>query len=254
MYSDTNAKRERTASAGSFESFNSNSLSSKSVSLGSLLDNVLEPEQSTVTKLTRTTPFPPLMQSSASPSVVSQDPFNPSFIQPPSSVTAIDLCADITQHPSAKDYETKPTAPSENSWNAFEDSNVNLSLASFENLPQKSEPKIPAYYTSTSRDYFGSSKVLMDFSELGFQRSTIEESAPSLPFNDVIAGSSFPSELPSMGITLPRPLGQKSTNPFDLPYDSDLESSTMECSDMGVGRWVLLKKWVLGAFSALGTS
>ena len=113
---------------------------------------------------------------------------------------------------------------SEQSWNAFEDSNVNLSLASFENLPQKSEPKIPAYYTSTSRDYFGSSKVLMvplwiilskweccfnaicpnscarpqDFSELGFQRSTIEESAPSLPFNDVIAGSSFPSELPSM--------------------------------------------------------
>eukprot|EP00268_Persea_americana_P007229 TRINITY_DN12661_c0_g1_i4.p1 TRINITY_DN12661_c0_g1~~TRINITY_DN12661_c0_g1_i4.p1 ORF type:complete len:648 (-),score=112.43 TRINITY_DN12661_c0_g1_i4:423-2366(-) len=305
MYSDTNAKRERTASAGSFESFNSNSLSSKSVSLGSLLDNVLEPEQSTVTKLTGTTPFPPLMQSSASPSAVSQDPFNPSFIQPPPSVTAIDLFADITQHPSAKDYETKPTAPSENvgwatfdlplhtstsepkheprasitsgngmskrnlaplssvsnitqwplaqnstpypsaanqwhgsdsevqtsndlttsqSWNAFEDSTVNLSLASFENLPHKSEPKIPAYYTSTSGDHFESSK---DFSELGFRRSTIEESAPSLPLNDVIAGSSFPSELPSMGVTLPRPLGQKSTNPFDLPHDSDLESSTM---------------------------
>eukprot|EP00268_Persea_americana_P007231 TRINITY_DN12661_c0_g1_i6.p1 TRINITY_DN12661_c0_g1~~TRINITY_DN12661_c0_g1_i6.p1 ORF type:complete len:495 (-),score=63.42 TRINITY_DN12661_c0_g1_i6:1730-3007(-) len=121
MYSDTNAKRERTASAGSFESFNSNSLSSKSVSLGSLLDNVLEPEQSTVTKLTGTTPFPPLMQSSASPSAVSQDPFNPSFIQPPPSVTAIDLFADITQHPSAKDYETKPTAPSENvGWATFD--------------------------------------------------------------------------------------------------------------------------------------
>lgn len=305
MYPDTNEKRERTASTESFESFNSNSLSSKSVSLGSLLDNVLEPEQPTVTKQTGTTPFPPLMQSSASPSAVIQDPFNPSFIQLPSSVTAIDLFADITQHPSAKDYETKPTAPSsENvgwatfdlplhtstsepkheppssitsgngtskinlaplssvsstqwslaqnstpypsaanqwhgsasevqasndlttsqSWNAFEDSTVNLSLASFENLPQKSEPKIPAYYTPTSGDHFESSK---DFSEVGFQRSTIEESAPSLPFNDVIAGSSFPSELPSMGVTLPRPLGQKSTNPFDLPYDSDLESSTM---------------------------
>lgn len=113
---------------------------------------------------------------------------------------------------------------SEQSWNAFEDSTVNLSLASFENLPQKSEPKIPAYYTPTFGDHFESSKVLMvplwiilskwesffnaifpnssarpqDFSEVGFQRSTIEESAPSLPFNDVIAGSPFPSELPSM--------------------------------------------------------
>ncbi|KAJ8648584.1 hypothetical protein MRB53_001607 [Persea americana] len=129
-------------------------------------------------------------------------------------------------HGSDSEVQTSNDLTTSQSWNAFEDSNVNLSLASFENLPQKSEPKIPAYYTSTSRDYFGSSK---DFSELGFQRSTIEESAPSLPFNDVIAGSSFPSELPSMGITLPRPLGQKSTNPFDLPYDSDLESSTMVC-------------------------
>ncbi|XP_058078745.1 probable ADP-ribosylation factor GTPase-activating protein AGD14 isoform X2 [Magnolia sinica] len=319
--SEVNARRDRTASAGSFGSFDSNSTSLKSVNSASLLDNALEPEQSTGTQQGGTSLFPSLPQSAASASTVSNDPFNPSFIQPvtTSSAPAIDLFADITdQHTSTNYLEQKPSTgpstgnqgwatfdlphhatsapemkhehpasvppgsgaakenhevfPSVNnsmqwppvqgstahgpfssmpnqwhadangvpapiaptssqSWNAFDDLAGNLPQASFKNLPQTSEPQFPSF-TPISGDNYKSSIISQDFSKDGVQRSTVD-GLTDLTFNGVITGSSFlQSAPPSMGGMPSHTHDWKSTNPFDLPYDSELEPNTLFL-DMG---------------------
>lgn len=363
-YSESTAKRDRTASSGSFGSFDGNSMSLKTVNSDSLLDLVSEPEQPTVIKQACVSPFASL-QSSASAGAVNQDqpkpsyiqpletssastidlfadfnsvihepgisplpstqpstvttvnwdPFNQSFIQPPasssdssiglfaevtherSSATSIDLksptdpfsenvgwatfdlnvqaaSSSETKHePSAsvssgnevtrKDLPTLPsvtnsmqsslvrssTAPvsyplltnqwhgsshevqtstvtkSSQSWNAFEDPILNPSQSSFSNLTLKTESQIPVYLPLTSADHFESSKVLKDLSEIGLRRSTVEDHVNSMPFNSVIADSSFPPSVFLKDGTLSH--DKKSTNPFDLPCNSDTEPTML---------------------------
>eukprot|EP00262_Sarcandra_glabra_P002210 TRINITY_DN1247_c0_g1_i1.p1 TRINITY_DN1247_c0_g1~~TRINITY_DN1247_c0_g1_i1.p1 ORF type:complete len:147 (+),score=22.36 TRINITY_DN1247_c0_g1_i1:1-441(+) len=72
-----------------------------------------------------------------------------------------------------------------------------------------------------------SSKISEGSSKDGFQRSIIEDraSVSSLPLNAVISGSSV---LPLVGGTPSlHACDRKSTNPFDLPFESELESSSM---------------------------
>ncbi|XP_077226431.1 putative ADP-ribosylation factor GTPase-activating protein AGD14 isoform X2 [Tasmannia lanceolata] len=332
--SEANAKTDRTASSGSFGSFDSNSMSLKSVNSGSLVDIVIEPEQSIGTQQSGTSPFSSLPQSSASTSFSNQAPFNSSFTQPPSttSIPSIDLFGDFThqcqsttyseqkpsaipipanegwatfdlpQHATPTDVPVAPAAPaqaikhiptvilhsgdglpkgkvealssvnnslqwpsvqtstahepfssmsyqwhggaygvqasngptSSQPWNAFDDSTGNLSQASFEDLPQQTEPQVPVHMPrlpstpTTSGDQYKSSYISEDFSKDGFQRSTIEDRVPvpSLLFNSVATNASFPPSLPLGGMpTHGHELN--STNPFDLPYDSDLEPNNM---------------------------
>ncbi|KAJ4969913.1 hypothetical protein NE237_003012 [Protea cynaroides] len=75
-------------------------------------------------------------------------------------------------------------------WNAFEDSAESLSQVFFENLPQRNETQLLAHKPPATTDLYSSSKVREE----------------GLPSHDA---------------------DRKSTNPFDLPYDSDLEPNSM---------------------------
>ncbi|XP_043697302.1 probable ADP-ribosylation factor GTPase-activating protein AGD14 isoform X4 [Telopea speciosissima] len=110
-------------------------------------------------------------------------------------------------------------------WNAFEDSAESLSLASFENLPQRNEPQPLAHNPPATTDQYLSLKVQEESCNDGFQRTIVEERAPihNVPVNGAVAASVLPlvGGLPSHGAD------RKSTNPFDIPYDSDLEPNSM---------------------------
>ncbi|KAF8403476.1 hypothetical protein HHK36_011580 [Tetracentron sinense] len=116
------------------------------------------------------------------------------------------------------------------SWNAFEDPIGRLHQVPFENSQQKSKPEVPAHMPPSTADQYLSSKVSEDFNKDGIQRTTAEDRPPTsiLPSNGAINRSSFtPSVLPFMGGMPSHATDQKSSNPFDLPYDSDLEPNSM---------------------------
>ncbi|XP_077248902.1 putative ADP-ribosylation factor GTPase-activating protein AGD14 isoform X2 [Tasmannia lanceolata] len=139
-------------------------------------------------------------------------------------------------HESVHEVQAPNGPTSSQLWKAFDDSTGNLSEASFEGLLQGNEPQFPAHMPplpdipSTSGDQFKSSNISEGLSKEGFQSSTIENRVPvhSIPFDSVAPNSTFPPSLPpSMGGMLSHTHERKSTNPFDLPYESNLEPSNM---------------------------
>lgn len=112
-------------------------------------------------------------------------------------------------------------------WNAFDDPVGNVPQSSFENQQKRSETLIPAYMPPMSGDHQYKSSF-EDFSKDAFQKPVIEDAIShiSLPFDSIVSGSSFPpSALPPTGGVSSHAHERKSTNPFDLLYDSDFEPS-----------------------------
>ncbi|KAL6335964.1 hypothetical protein AAG906_003589 [Vitis piasezkii] len=109
-------------------------------------------------------------------------------------------------------------------WNAFEDAIGHLSLGS---IQQSSEPHVAVSKPSTADQFLGS-RVLEDPDNDGIQRAA-SAGGPPLPSvpTHVTGPPDAPSELALMGGTQSQGTDKKSSNPFDLPYDSDLEQSSM---------------------------
>ncbi|CAA6661930.1 unnamed protein product [Spirodela intermedia] len=101
-------------------------------------------------------------------------------------------------------------ATTSQTWNAFDDSLRGFPLPSFGSSVPKNEVQVPAHIPPTIVDQ----KVLLmssDFDRDGLQISGIGGRA---------VGSSFNPVIPPMGANSRE---SKSTNPFDIPYESDLE-------------------------------
>ncbi|XP_010904972.1 probable ADP-ribosylation factor GTPase-activating protein AGD14 [Elaeis guineensis] len=114
---------------------------------------------------------------------------------------------------------------SSQSWNAFDDSTWNIPQTSLSALPQTSEPQIPAHNHPASADKFTGLNVSEVPARGGLQKSAIDELTAFDGSFSGVAGSSFSSSVPpSMGGTTQE---RKSTNPFDLAYDSEPEASNM---------------------------
>ncbi|KAL5994929.1 hypothetical protein ACLOJK_024986 [Asimina triloba] len=103
------ARRHRNASSGSFGSFDSNSMSFKSVNSASLLDANLEPEQPTGNQ--EGTSALSSAQPAASVGAVSKDPFGLPFIQPVTTASSVDLFADFNKHHSSASNLEQNTSP-----------------------------------------------------------------------------------------------------------------------------------------------
>ncbi|KAB1226603.1 putative ADP-ribosylation factor GTPase-activating protein AGD14 [Morella rubra] len=111
-------------------------------------------------------------------------------------------------------------APSTLEWSAFEGSIGNLS---FEGNKQGSEIPLETHNLSSTFDQY-----LQDSTKEGIQRTTSHgvSLGPSVP-SHVVMGPLYTPVLPLMGETQSHPMECKSTNPFDLPFDSDLEQKNM---------------------------
>ncbi|XP_038977436.1 probable ADP-ribosylation factor GTPase-activating protein AGD14 isoform X1 [Phoenix dactylifera] len=129
------------------------------------------------------------------------------------------------QHVSLHEVKGFADTNSSQSWNAFDDSTWNIPQTSLGALLQTTEPQIPVHNHPASADQFIGLKVSEVPATGGLQKSAIDElTAFDVSFSGV-AGSSFSSSvLPLMGGTTQE---RKSTNPFDLPYDSEPEASNM---------------------------
>ncbi|URE15494.1 ArfGap [Musa troglodytarum] len=104
-------------------------------------------------------------------------------------------------------------------WNIFDDSTKKVPQASVGGLPQKSISwiHVPDFALP---DPNVALKVMQDFDKDGFQRSAMDTVNPCLdqPVG-VVAGSPLSLLVKPGEVDQP----QKSTNPFDLPYDAHLE-------------------------------
>ncbi|XP_010245794.1 PREDICTED: probable ADP-ribosylation factor GTPase-activating protein AGD14 isoform X2 [Nelumbo nucifera] len=128
------------------------------------------------------------------------------------------------------DDQVSTAAISTQSWNAFEDNIGSHPQISFGNLPQKSEPQVPAQKPHLTSDQYLSSKISEDLGKDGFLRVGAEDRLPipSIPHNRYITGSSFSQPvIPLVGGLSSHATDRKSSNPFDLSYDSNLEPSNM---------------------------
>ncbi|RVW34854.1 putative ADP-ribosylation factor GTPase-activating protein AGD14 [Vitis vinifera] len=99
--------------------------------------------------------------------------------------------------------------------------------SSLGSIQQSSEPHVAVSKPSTADQFLGS-RVLEDPDNDGIQRAA-SAGGPPLPSvpTHVTGPPDAPSELALMGGTQSQGTDKKSSNPFDLPYDSDLEQSSM---------------------------
>ncbi|KAK9290513.1 hypothetical protein L1049_008683 [Liquidambar formosana] len=121
--------------------------------------------------------------------------------------------------------QASTNATSTQSWNAFEDS---IGSLPWESMQQNSNPEVAAHKPPSIDNHSLGLSIPEDSDNDGFQR-TASNCGPSVsivPSHVVTRPSYTPSALPAMG-TQSHAIDQKSTNPFDLPYDSDLEPSNM---------------------------
>lgn len=131
------------------------------------------------------------------------------------------LIAD-QRHASSLEVKGFMDTNSSQSWNAFDDSTWNAPQTSFGVLPQTSEPQIPVHNHPAFADQFIGSKISEAPTKNGLQKSAIDElTSFDAPFSGA-AGSSYSSSVPPLmgGATKE----EKSTNPFDIPYDSEPEA------------------------------
>ncbi|KAJ9179848.1 hypothetical protein P3X46_008164 [Hevea brasiliensis] len=110
-------------------------------------------------------------------------------------------------------------------WNAFDNSITRLPL---EGSNQVSQPQVTRLPSSTADQYLGL-KASEDPSKYGIQGAALYEGLSGLngPLDNVLEPTYTPSENPKMEAPQPYTINHKSTNPFDLPYDSDLEPGNM---------------------------
>ncbi|PQQ07816.1 putative ADP-ribosylation factor GTPase-activating protein AGD14 isoform X1 [Prunus yedoensis var. nudiflora] len=120
---------------------------------------------------------------------------------------------------------TAPNTTSTQSWSAFEDSIVHLPL---EGTKKGSEPGATDKLSSAGDHYLGF-RISEDSSEDGIQRAVSqgEPHDPALPSHVVLGQSYTPQGLPQMGEIKSDATDHKSNNPFDLPYDTDLDQNNV---------------------------
>ncbi|BFG37723.1 hypothetical protein CerSpe_239970 [Prunus speciosa] len=120
---------------------------------------------------------------------------------------------------------TAPNTTSTQSWSAFEDSIVHLPL---EGTKKGSEPGATDKLSSAGDHYLGF-RISEDSSEDGIQRAVSqgEPHDPGLPSHVVLGQSYTPQGLPQMGELKSDATDHKSNNPFDLPYDTDLDQNNV---------------------------
>ncbi|KAL2464484.1 putative ADP-ribosylation factor GTPase-activating protein AGD14 [Forsythia ovata] len=125
-------------------------------------------------------------------------------------------------HEGAQNFEATTKATSIQSWNAFEDSK---GVQSIENTVKSSE-SVPIH-TSDANQYLGFS-IYEDLGNDIFQRAA-DNSGP--PLSSISSHASVLSQdfhtLPAVDGVHSNATNHKSSNPFDLPDDSDVESSNM---------------------------
>ncbi|OVA04275.1 Arf GTPase activating protein [Macleaya cordata] len=142
---------------------------------------------------------------------------------------------DIQWDGGLHEVQAAPNQTSTEPWNAFGDSFGSLPRASFGNMMYNSEPQVAAYMLPSDADQCFISKVLEDSSTNGVQGANLVDRppVPEAPFNGVINGSSLnPSGFSLMGgMPSSHATDQKSTNPFDFPYEPDLKPNMF--LDMG---------------------
>ncbi|CAK7341645.1 unnamed protein product [Dovyalis caffra] len=115
---------------------------------------------------------------------------------------------------------------SSQNWNAFEFDNL-VADGPLEGIKQSSEPQALYNPSSTADQYFGFG-ASEDFNKDGIQRAACNGvlPGPNGP-SDIVVGPSYtPSGHPLMEETQSH-ADHRSINPFDLPYESDLEPSNM---------------------------
>ncbi|PIA48617.1 hypothetical protein AQUCO_01400893v1 [Aquilegia coerulea] len=240
-------RTQRTTSSGSFGSFDSNSVNS-----GSLIDVVSEPEQSAGTQLGGRAPVLSVQKSSVSVNSVGMDLFSAQVVQqsiglsspsidlfekPASSIApsqdlfkpsdtklapAIDLFAGITHQSSvASSSEQKPAVASfqqDDGWATFD-------------VPQHEPSTFGIKYVPQASIAHGDQASSMN-SSMQWPSVSYESHGPfPLVENQWHGGGHevHPFGVPTStkGGQLTIPADQKSTNPFDLPYDSNLELLNM---------------------------
>ncbi|KAG2685386.1 hypothetical protein I3760_10G123000 [Carya illinoinensis] len=116
------------------------------------------------------------------------------------------------------------TIASTQGWKAFEDTNGHLPL---EGNKQGSELQLETRLSSSADQYFGL-RELEDSNKEEIQRAASHGGSmdPSVP-SHVAMGPFYTPTLPLMGETQSYAMDRKSTNPFDLPNDSNMEQSNM---------------------------
>lgn len=150
---------------------------------------------------------------------------NPQWSSAQNSMSHESFVLAVDQWDSASNEVKMSSVPTcSQAWNAFDDSFGNFPPAPFGSLLPKSDVQVPAHTPPTTVDPSMDLKVQEESDKDGLQISSIEGRATgkSSSLNSSVTGSSFIPAIPPMGAN-----GHecKSTNPFDLPYDSDLEPS-----------------------------
>ncbi|KAL4203199.1 hypothetical protein AMTRI_Chr01g102800 [Amborella trichopoda] len=132
----------------------------------------------------------------------------------------------VDQWPSVGYNAQVPSAPtSSQSWSAFDTSKDNFSLALFENIQQKSEVQIQV--KTPTPGHQDSARVSEDISKVVTLQPSINSRIPEpgVPYNGAANGSGFlPSAMAMMGQMPLQLQSKKTTNPFDLPFDSEEEA------------------------------
>jgi len=128
---------QRSASSGSFGSFDSNSISVKLANSDSLIDSVLEAEHASGIQQADTSTIPPLPQIPSVANTTKIDLFSQEFVQSRNTFTtpSIDLFADVNNQPSkiSSNEQKPPAVPS----------SENEGWANFD-LPHHAEPPFKA--------------------------------------------------------------------------------------------------------------
>lgn len=129
-------------------------------------------------------------------------------------------------HAGLQKVERSDDPKSYQSWNAFYDSTGNVAQSSFGSLPPSSGTQVPDNKPPTFVDQFTTFKVPEVHYNNGFQKSTPIDRSSCLdtPLSGM-AGFSFSSPVtPPKGAAVHEHI---STNPFDLPYDSDTDANNL---------------------------
>ncbi|XP_022746363.1 probable ADP-ribosylation factor GTPase-activating protein AGD14 isoform X2 [Durio zibethinus] len=116
------------------------------------------------------------------------------------------------------DSQASTAATSIQSWNAFNDSAESLPL----------EPRVLYNHSVTTDQHWGlAASENLDNDGIQTAASLAGFPAATLPSENGITPSYAPSVNPLLGERQSHAADHKSTNPFDLPYDSELEQSDM---------------------------
>lgn len=155
------------------------------------------------------------------PSPVESAPHGPAVRD--STSCALDLSMPAPFHGGVQNVEATPSARSTDLWSAFDVSNDNISL---KNLPSSKEQVVMNH--DVVDDQYMDLRGVENVATGQSQRAVLDCGYPitSFPSYDS-ASSSGLSTLSVMTGVHSHANEQKSNNPFDLPYDADLECSNM---------------------------